>query len=111
MISIGQLCGLHGQPVPGMRRALNDATEWWMYVAIPTLKRPVPGMPGIYKLALSADEISRAFFRELIRQGGTEADIEQMIQMGAMSREDISTWHDVLVEQFEMHELTPEDFA
>jgi hypothetical protein len=82
-----------------------------MYVAIPTLKRPVPGMPGVYKLALSADELNRAFLKELIRQGGTEADIEQMIQFGAMSRDDMATWHDVLVEQFEMHDLTPEDFA
>ena len=111
MISIGQLCGLHGQPKPGLRRALNGATEWWMYVAIPTLQRPVPGMPGIYKLAMSADELNRAFFKELIRQGGTDTDIEQMIQYGAMSKDDISHWHDVLVEQFESQELTPEDFA
>lgn len=111
MITIGNLCGLHGQPKPGLRRALHDATEWWMYVAIPTLKRPIPGMPGIYKLAMSADELNRAFLKELIRQGGTDADIEQMIQFGAMDKQDMATWHDVLVEQYEMHDMTPEDFA
>lgn len=74
-------------------KAVREAYASWEMFRTASM-RPVPGMEGVYAITISEDEQMRAYFRALLKRGGTEADIKWLVSSGAMSGAHYWLWAD-----------------
>lgn len=81
----------------GLPRAVKDAYVSFTFFTTVASQRVFDDDSSIRVLPVSADTLGRRFLTDLLVKGGTDRDIQWLIDEGVMSDADRTIWADVIV--------------